>query len=182
MNDSQQAPFNPYQPPGAAPPPFPGAPRKRTPIPMVYGILCLVFAAFAVFGLISIIINMGMARQNLPLPIQPPPMWYLILTAIMTVINMCLLLGAGLMLLKYRDTGRLMFNVYAVLAMISSVLGLGVTISMVSGIETGGDPAMKAGLIGGLVGGVFGALIGLAFPLSGLVLLNRTKTKDALSE
>lgn len=96
-----------------------------------------------------------------------------------------ILLASGLNLMKYRHSGRRLFSIYLVLAIISSVrsgvMGFRMLLELNASAK-GLPPGIAEGArLGDMIAVAVGMLLVLAFPVIGYILLNRSATRASLS-
>lgn len=168
MDDS-----NPYQASTVGEAATVAPPRSRSVSPMVFGILCIVFAGlsllFLPFSLWIVFSDPGMYEQ------MGYSAAYARGSTILGLPFAVWLLVTGIGLVRYRKWGRVSFNVYAV---ITILWGIGNSIYMFVNLfgSEFANPAQQAGAIGGSIGGMFG----LIFPILGLAFLNLASVRASL--
>jgi hypothetical protein len=159
----------------------------------VFGILNLIFAAFGVFGLLSTaaMIYMpqpqgGMKNPAIDFMLQNPNYLAYMKFSFISGAIFCLVLGlSGIGLLMFRSWGRILALVYSFFAIISSIVGVGVTYVMLFGplMEKASrmpDGPEKFGLIGGAIGVLVGGGAGIIYPLLLFIFMSRSSVVEAL--
>ena len=168
----------------AAPPGLPAG-AKRPASPMVFGVIALVFSTLGFLGSIAgAVMNFAMETN----PEQQEMMQrmgqteaYMIVTMAIGLVICAVEAAAGVQLVRYKLSGRLLFNVYAALVVVTTIGNSIYTFPKLMSIipQAGGPEASVAsGVVVGSV--IFGTLITLVFPVLGLIFLNRRGVVDSL--
>lgn len=164
--------------------------RRPTSV-TVFAIINFVFAGFGFLGLLtSVALFMTKAAQNNPVyeAMARSPMFRVYNIVMMPIgLIVCIVLvlsGIGLLLLK--RWGRTITMVYAVYAMVQSVVGTIMTFVFVlpalrqaAGGSGSSGAAATGAAIGTVVGAMFGLLVGLLYPILLLVFMTRPNVKAA---
>ncbi|MDA3960613.1 MAG: hypothetical protein PF961_07465 [Planctomycetota bacterium] len=154
--------------------------EKRSIVPKVFGVLSLVFGIFGVLGGIVNVVLIKVLKVNVdqyemlgqdPDVLAGMHAWSVVLAII--------LIFGGMRLIKYQNSGRYFFNVYAVLGLLGQVLMTAYMIMQLSQLEMHG--AERIAVIGAVIGGIVGGLIGAIYPVLGLIMLNTRRVKSFLS-
>lgn len=189
MNDTNNTnnPSNPYQPPRDptvfAPPPIGGAgmqpgmpPAKRSAIPMVIGIISIIFA---VWGLLSLVMILAASTiEGAPDIMGDTDMFgehYFMVTTVATAVTTVLILLAGIQLVRYKKSGRAWFTAYAIATIFLTVLSTVIAFIAFEGQAV--EQEQRIIMMGALIGGLIFSLI---FPIVGLILLNLRNAKASL--
>jgi len=188
----------PYQTPNSAveaTPPSDHESGHRSAIPKVFGIIHLVFG---VFGIIVLIITLGTSvflqqvAENLP---KDDPEFDQALSSInqisyldsaLGLIFAIVLIVAGVLLLKYKKSGRSLTVFYSIAAIIWAVLSpiinyskqYAVMRSQLAQGETEMDESTLAVIVIGSLS--VGAIVALIYPILCLIFLNKEKVKQVL--
>lgn len=161
-------------PPGAGWDPGGGTPRKRSAIPLVIGILMIVFAALGIlFSLIDLATGgFGDVEDEVP-GLEPLGAW----ETVGGVIGLGLALfqlTAGVAAVRYRQSAPKLVTIFATVAIIWTITNLIVVYTWLMPALEGTPYATGIG-IGLVVGGIFT----LAWPIIALALMNKRSAKDA---
>lgn len=164
---------NPYQTPETAAQPTPvidysvNTTEKRPTVPMVFGVLSLVFAAFGVFSIMATVgLFYAIGSESEFVEDLHITNGMLVLSLVMNVIIIPIMIIAGIGLIKYRVYGKRFFTIYAVLLFIT------VLATMFMLINAFGTSGMAID-IGSNV-------LSLIFPVLGLIFLNSDRVKASL--
>jgi len=149
-----------------------------------FGILNIVFAVFGVFGILGVIALFSITgTSNNPVVkiMRESPAYtaWMKLTIPLGLLTCGILRAAGMGLLRLENWGRKLSIVYAIYAIVFSILGLVMNFIYLFGPLL--EEASKkqgpeaAGAIGGAVGGSIGGCVGLIYPILLLVFMTRPK-------
>lgn len=181
---------NPFESPQAAPSrEEPTAPAyrqrvKRPVTPMVFGVLSIVFGAWGILGsIVGMAITQYAPGQQEAMAQMGYSQTYTLISQAAGLLLSALLLWAGIGLVRYRDSARSVFNVYAYINIVVLIANtLYVCVYVFPNANFGADmPAnvpMRSIMIASTI---FGAVASLIFPVLGLVFLNRQVVKEHLS-
>lgn len=165
---------NPYQPPAATSASPIHSPlnhaAKKPAAPMVFGVIGFIFGGWGVLSFASMLAMFFvpfMAAMRVNLQMHNLELWVFIFITVMTTL---LLFYASVGLVKYRQYGRQVFNVYAILSLAAIVLMQ--ALSMVMGVAVFDAEMLIVDLVSDAIAAIYPAL--------GLWLLNRTIVKNSL--
>lgn len=192
-------PFSPYQSPltpQQQPQAKPASPGDRPASVTVFGILNLVFAGLGLCGSCFFVFSFW-GMKAIPNQ-QPNPVFELMRENqayyMFTMVSMALgfvatiVLGlAGIGLLKMRPWGRQLSIIYAVYAIISSIVGtianwvwvFGPLMEQADGAGAGPE---QMGALGGAIIGTVGGCIGLIYPILLLIFMMRSNVVQAFRD
>ncbi|HET6429202.1 MAG TPA: hypothetical protein VFJ30_12370 [Phycisphaerae bacterium] len=174
MTELPPSATQPSSPPTAPPPIAPRPSRWHVPI----GVISVALAGLGLIVSILSAAGVSMNSQQSQM-METLPAWYgsyARLTGLIGAGITLLLLAGGILLLKRRTAGRGLLLTYAVLNVLSNLIGAVVSYRAASEM-TGEGMQADAMRIGMRVGGVMGVLVGSAFPVFLVVWFCRWKVR-----
>ncbi|GIW81751.1 MAG: hypothetical protein KatS3mg105_3558 [Gemmatales bacterium] len=158
----------------------------------VFGVLNILFGVLGFCGigaaLISLVIPPGRPTNSPVIGIiERNPLYhaYTLISSLVSIPFVIALVAGGIGLLMGRMWGRTLSIVYAIYAMISTVIGLIfnwilVWEPLMEIINTGPAGPQKAAALGGIAGGVFGTCLAFIYPVVLLIFMSASSFKSAL--
>jgi len=188
----------PYQTPGSEsekPPPLAGKKHKSS-IPKVFGILHMLFGIFGVVSLVGTFLLPSIfdkIAQSMPAEeaeelqkimenVSPAPM-----VTIVSIVLALVMIVAGILLLKYKDTGRSLTNGLSVLnivwVIVVTVLNyqkqlITMKIQLGDQVDAMSEQTFNMIVIGSMA---IGALASMIYPVLSLIFLNKGNVKKDLN-
>lgn len=155
---------------------------KRPISPKVFGILSIVFALIGVAGgIVNLLFNFNSPQQQEIMNQLGYSMRYMVISQAVGFFFALCLMWIGIALVKYKNAGRIGFNIYAWLTIVSTIAhSIYAAVMLFRLVETD-DPMSNAIIVGGLIGGIVGSAVSLLFPVLGLIFLNRETVRQSLA-
>jgi len=156
----------------------PAGPPRPTRWHIPVGVIAVALSVLGLMGPLFTLIGTAVNPQQQELMASLPG-WYQSYTRAGTFVGAgiaVLLLGGGILLLKRRPACRPMLLTYAVLAILSNLIGTAATFKAFSNMSGTGQQAevMRVGMV---VGAVVGAAVGLALPVFLVIWFLRSKIR-----
>lgn len=173
---------NPYEyPPQQQPvqPQYQYPPAKPTSI-TVFGVLNCVFGGLGIlctpFSILGLFIGdlIPMSEMN-PIDIEPGYKIFLLVASVLGIGFAAWLLSLGIGLLKFKSWARRGSVIYAWIAIIWGIAGVGINMAALSQ----GWMSSPEGQLPAMVGGMCGSFVGLIYPVLLLVFMMTDKVKRA---
>ncbi len=186
------SPINPYESPRHASQ-LPSEPlaeymevARRPKIPLVVGIISLIFGSFGLLGNVSafamyLLMPPMREMQRVMVEAGGYSMNYLIAIWIVGTVIAVWLIAAGIGLVRYRAWGRKAFNIYGIVAILMALIGAYMAATQNYSSPVGEINTMENELV--MVRrttAVVTNLMGMLFPVLGMIFLNRSRVAASL--
>lgn len=173
----------PVVPPPTPPLESPTGPGERKPAwPIVIGIISIALAGLGLVMNLSGLITGGVPSTQQGVQMSWPE-WFTKYARVSALAGMAiavLLLAAGIALVRRRTAARPLHMTYAVLGIISALVGAVVGISVSKQVEVSDAQAAQVMRIAMLIGGIFAAAIAMVYPIFLLIWFDREKIRQQM--